>query len=340
MPVLCRINTTTRALDVTPKEPQLVARSPNHAFIIEEKANPWQTEHAALSYTLGKVRYRILALPLVVLTAVLTLVACARQAPGTAGSPVRIRQVLFDEAHHNVHTAGGRYKPFVDLIDPAGYVVTPNTAPFTTESLQGYDLLVIANARSGGAEVPIEERGRPAFTDAEANAVREWVRGGGALLLITDHYPIGGAAQTLADRFGVTMSNAFTEDPEHQRNSPVEIVFTRKEEMIAEHPITRGVKKIVTFGGQSLHGPTESVSLLRLSPTAMDRLPDGRRIPAEGRSQALALPFGNGRVVVLGEAAMLTSQEFEGGTMGFTVPGYDNRQFALNVVRWLTGDLR
>lgn len=264
--------------------------------------------------------------------------ACA-SAPRTPDRPA-VRQVLFDEAHHNVHTAGGRYKPFVDLIDPEGYVVTPNTAPFTTESLQGYDLLVIASARSGGAEVPLEERGRPAFTDAEADAVREWVRGGGALLLITDHYPIGGGAQTLADRFGITMSNAFTEDSEHQRLSPVEIVFTRKEEMIAEHPTTRGVKKIVTFGGQSLHGPMESVSLLRLSPTAMDRLPDGRRIPAEGRSQALALPFGNGRVVVLAEAAMLTTQEDQAGTIGFTVSGYDNRQFALNVVRWLTGDLR
>jgi hypothetical protein len=298
-----------------------------------------ETDSAGLSYTLDEVRYRILTPTLVVLTAVLTMWACARQAPRTVRPTVR--QVLFDEAHHNVHTAGGRYKPFVDLIDPEGYVVTPNTAPFTTESLQGYDLLVIANARSGGAEVPLEERGRPAFTNAEADAVREWVRGGGALLLITDHYPIGGAAQTLADRFGITMSNAFTEDSEHQRLSPVEIVFTRKEELIAEHPITRGVKKIVTFGGQSLHGPpVESVNLLRLSPTAMDRLPDGRRIPAEGRSQALALPFGNGRVVVLGEAAMLTTQEDQEGTIGFTVPGYDNRQFALNVVRWLTGDLR
>lgn len=276
---------------------------------------------------------------LVLLTAVLIAGGCARQAPRTAHPA--IRQVLFDEAHHNVHTAGGRYKPFVDLIDPEGYVVTPNTAPFTTESLQGYDLLVIANARSGGAELTVEERGRPAFTDAEADAVREWVRGGGGLLLITDHYPIGGAAQTLADRFGITMSNAFTEDPEHQRLSPVEIVFTRKDDMLAEHPITHGVKKIVTFGGQSLHGPlVESVNLLKLSPTAMDRLPDGRRIPAEGRSQALALPFGNGRVVALGEAAMLTVQEDETGTIGFTVPGYDNRQFALNVVRWLTGDLR
>lgn len=265
------------------------------------------------------------------------LAACAR-APRTPDHPA-VRQVLFDEAHHNVHTASGRYKPFVDLIEPVGYAVTPNTAPLTTEALQGYDLLVIASARSGGPEIPLEERGKPAFTDAEADAVREWVRGGGALLLITDHYPIGGAAQTLADRFGITLSNAFTEDPEHQRLSPMEIVFTRKEELIADHPITHRLKKIVTFGGESLHGPLESVNLLKLSATAMDRMPDGKRIPAEGRSQALALPFGNGRVVVLGEAAMLTVQDDPSGTIGYTVSGFDNRQFALNVVRWLTGDL-
>jgi hypothetical protein len=273
-----------------------------------------------------------------VLAAGLTIWACARPAPKTARP--RIHQALFDEAHHNVHTAAGRYKPFVDLIAPEGYVVTPNTAPFTPESLEVYDLLVIASPRSAGPEAPLEARGRPAFTEAEARAVQEWVRGGGGLLLVTDHYPVGGAAQILADRFGITMSNAFTEDPEHQRLTPMEIVYNRKEGLIGEHPVTRGIKKIITFGGQSLHGPLESANLLRLGPHAMDRLPDGRRIPADGRSQALALPYDNGRVVVLGEAAMLTIQENETGTIGFTVPGYDNRQFALNVVRWLTGDLQ
>jgi len=133
----------------------------------------------------------------VLVLTILTILACARQAPKTARP--RIHQVLFDEAHHNVHTAAGRYKPFVDLIAPEGYVVTPNTAPFTPESLEGYDLLVIANPRGAGPEAPLEARGRPAFTDAETRAVQEWVPGGGGLLLVTDHYPIGGAAQVLAD---------------------------------------------------------------------------------------------------------------------------------------------
>ena len=54
--------------------------------------------------------------------------------------------VLFDEAHHNFHTAGGRYKPFAELIASDGYQVIPNREKFSREVLQKGDILVIANA--------------------------------------------------------------------------------------------------------------------------------------------------------------------------------------------------
>jgi hypothetical protein len=49
-----------------------------------------------------------------------------------------------------------------------------------------------------------------------------------------------------------------------------------------------------------------------------------------------------GRVVVLGEAAMLSAQvaRLPDGSeikMGMNVAGNDNRQFALNVLHWLSG---
>jgi hypothetical protein len=101
-----------------------------------------------------------------VLTAVL---GCASAPPAPAG-----RWVLFDEAHHNVHTASGRYRPCVELVTAAGYQVTPNSSPFSAATLRGYDLVVIANARHAGPEAPLAERGRPAFTGAEADAVHDW----------------------------------------------------------------------------------------------------------------------------------------------------------------------
>jgi hypothetical protein len=47
-------------------------------------------------------------------------------------------------------------------------------------------ILVIANAR-GSASGPMQDRGKPAFTVEENDAVQAWVRGGGALLLIAGH---------------------------------------------------------------------------------------------------------------------------------------------------------
>ena len=45
--------------------------------------------------------------------------------------------------------------------------------------------------------------------------VSDWVKSGGALLLIADHAPFGGAAAALASRFGVDMSKGYTFDPEN-----------------------------------------------------------------------------------------------------------------------------
>src|SRR4029077_15358609 len=84
-------------------------------------------------------------------------------------------KVLFDEAHHNFHTAAGRYKPFADLITSDGYRITPNTQKFSANVLKGYRVLVISNAL-GAAQIADATASNPAFTDAECDAVLEWVR--------------------------------------------------------------------------------------------------------------------------------------------------------------------
>ena len=61
-------------------------------------------------------------------------------------------------------------------------------------------------------------------------------------------------------------------------------------------------------------------------------------ISAAGRAQGLAFAFGKGRVIVMGEAGMLSAQLAGPNRikMGMNYPGLDNRQLALNIVRWLT----
>ena len=51
--------------------------------------------------------------------------------------------------------------------------------------------------------------------------------------------------------------------------------------------------------------------------------------------------YGSGRVVVLGEAAMLSAQiDAEGRAFGMNYPNIDNRQFALNIMHWLSSLLK
>jgi hypothetical protein len=259
-------------------------------------------------------------------------------------------RVMFDEAHHNFHTTEGRYKPFVDLLLNDGYRVIRNRQPFTKTSLSSYKILVISNAL-GAEEDDDEGAADSAFTEEECLAVQEWVKSGGALLLIADHAPFGGAAATLASRFGVDMSKGYTFDPQNSvAGSPSHLIFSRENKLLASHPITEGrnekerVNELRSFTGQSLKGPDGSVGILNLSDTATDS-PDFQAqtsTPATGRSQAVALRFGKGRVVVQGEAAMLSAQiaGAEKRQMGMNVPGYDNKQYALNLMHWLSGVLR
>ena len=248
--------------------------------------------------------------------------------------------VLFDEAHQNFHTASGRYKVFADLITNDGVRVTPNREPFTPELLAKYDLLVIANAPATSEESP------SAFTPAECDAAENWVRNGGALLLITDHEPFGSGSAELGKRFGVNMSLMVSVDPKNETKNG--LLFSRDKNLLGDHPILIGrdpserINRVLTFTGQSLNGPPGSVQLLKFSDTAMDMGfgRDRKNVSAAGRAQGIAFKFGKGRVVVMGEAGDLSAQIYGADPleqMGMNVPGCDNRQMALNIVHWLTG---
>jgi len=267
-------------------------------------------------------------------------------------------KVLFDEAHRNIHTTGGLYKPFVDLIKNDGYQVTASKDVFSQKTLDGFSVLVIANALGAN-----EANDNSAFSDAECDAVRDWVQSGGSLLLITDHAPTGAAAENLAKRFGVEMSKGMAEDAKNHDNpsgDTSQLVFSRENGLLLEHPITQGrdanerVNKVMSFTGQSLRTLENGTAFLKLGDSAINRAATvtveksggdtrvlinyGEPTPAKDYAQAVALQFGKGRIVILGEAAMLTAQ-VDGKTkkpFGMNLQGIDNRQLALNIVHWLS----
>ncbi|MEW6737767.1 MAG: DUF4350 domain-containing protein [Acidobacteriota bacterium] len=257
--------------------------------------------------------------------------------------------VCIDAAHNNFHTAEGLYQPFATLISNDGYRVVSNQQAFNREALARCDLLVIANAL--GAWYPfIPGADRPAFSEAECDAVRDWAMSGGALLLVADHAPAGAAAERLASRFGIEMSKGYLFDTTHAERAPDAqdswVVYSRENGLLAEHEITKGrndnekINRVTSFTGQSLKCKENCAAILKLTESAGDYDPQtGKEIPATNRAQAVALYYGKGRVVVLGEAAMITAQVTGDGHIKFGMQrsGNDNKQFALNIMHWLSG---
>jgi hypothetical protein len=298
-------------------------------------------------------------------TMTIVVAACAGQvaddsyvpsvaAPAYAGASAP--GVCVDRAHNNAHTSDGLYAPFARLLAADGYRVRALDARLDHGVPNDCAVLVTVNPAGWrrpklfGLNLPTQSKGRreaPAFTAREIDSVGAWVRRGGAMLLIADHYPFGSAAASLGAAFGVDMSQGFTEaaNVEPGAHDRGQLLFSRDNGLLGDHPITRGrnaserVTRVVTYTGQSIAAPG-ATPLLVLGDSAVDYVPPAPNFtarPATGRLQGLALDVGRGRVVVLGEAAELTAQVSDRGTrFGMQVPGNDNARFALNILHWLT----
>jgi hypothetical protein len=258
--------------------------------------------------------------------------------------------VLIDEGHYNFHTASGRYEPFARLVRADGYVVKSSSGKFSPASLKAARILVIANALN---EVNNRHWVLPtpsAFTAEEIAAVKAWVEGGGSLLLIADHMPFGGAAESLATALGFGFNNAYALDPSQDR--PGVIVFRRSDNSLRDHAILRGrselerIDSIASFTGQAFHADS-AAPLMVMRSTVMSFKPETAgqiddhtpRIAVGGWYQGATRLMGKGRVAAFGEAAMFSAQiSGRGATMGMNAPkALQNAQFALNVLHWLSG---
>ena len=273
--------------------------------------------------------------------------------------------IQLDAAHGSVQTIGGRYSGFAALVRADGYRIRAGEQKLDQPgALDGVDVLVISNAVRPADGSP------DAFTPAEIAALDAWVRAGGSLLLAADHAPYGSANETLGRALGVGMGKGYAFRFENGRITS-QMTFSSQAGTLGDHPILRGrdasetVSRVRSFTGQSLSGPPGSTVLMALRPddheaanvqvlgqinSRVEGDPSIRdavlvelarpALPAQG----LAFEHGRGRVVVLGEAGMLTAQVVkfpadsgrEDMVFGLQTPGHDDQQFALNLLHWLS----
>jgi len=218
--------------------------------------------------------------------------------------------VCIDEAHFNLHTAGGIYSPFAELLRGDGYRVTRFRSGFTTEALKDCEILLIANAAAEanavGFDAPQSNWAYPhasTFTRKEIDEIIVWIRGGGALFLIADHAPWPAAVSDLALLLGVVMLDVYTYSSKEARATGMVVFGAVLEEgwrelaqqydqpfeffepiltnrgTLARHPVTEGrnseerIGSVVTFSGQAFYASEEWEPILVFGANAVSQVP-------------------------------------------------------------------
>jgi len=246
------------------------------------------------------------------------------------------------------------------LLRHDGYAVEANKEKFTVEILERCRVIVISNA-----QLDLDEWGEypyptpSGFTEEEIQAVQNWVRQGGSLLLLADHMPLAGVAAKLASAFGVEFYDGFavagfTDAAGRDAAFGIPTIFSVEAQTLLPHPIRQGrseqesVTSIRSFTGQAFQVPESAQSLMVLPDDFVLLLPerawefrtDTKIIPVGGWSQGAVMPFGSGRAAFFGEAAMFSAQITDGNPSGMNAPlAEQNFQFVLNVMHWLSGIL-
>ena len=258
--------------------------------------------------------------------------------------------IYIDEAHNNFHTLERRYAPFAIVLKKDGYQLFANQSQFLKAQLDKMKILVVANALN---KKNIEDWSLPtpsAFSEAEIQAVVDWVKKGGSLFLIADHMPMPGAAESLAAEFGFKFYNGFAQ----HRSKRGSDIYSVKNNNLKMNKITRGrnqsekIDSVATFTGQAFQIPKnaqpilvfDSNYIMRLPKTAWEFNDNTKQIEIAGFCQGAILKFGKGKVAVFGEAAMFTAQLSGNNKFGLSAPeASQNLQFLLNIIHWLDGIL-
>ena len=260
--------------------------------------------------------------------------------------------VLFDAGHFNFIVHMGLANPLIDVATADGYRVTVDSMKFTKPYLANYKMIVIFPAMPFKFGSKKQVTNEITFTSDELNALHDWVKKGGSLLMFSEHAPIDKSVTPLFNKFGIQLSigivvdSIYHDSSSKATNKESLLMFTRNNGLLNPNdPITKGerkgeeINKIMTYGGGGLKGAGYT-NIFKLSPSSTIKKYSGSEPSGTADSQALAGKFGKGKVVALGDCngftAMYVMQGSTKLSAGMQVAEYDWKQFALNTFHWLT----
>jgi hypothetical protein len=148
----------------------------------------------------------------------------------------KVARILFDESHSEAwtirrelaermqpaHPEDSSYALAAEALANRDFDVAPNAErPLTRETLAAADVLVIAHPSDARWEATTNS-GTPRLADRELDAIEEFVRGGGGLIVLgeTEQAKYGNNLNDLLSRFGIEVANCTVQDYEHHVSAP------------------------------------------------------------------------------------------------------------------------
>lgn len=255
-------------------------------------------------------------------------------------------KVLIDGGHHNFFIQRSLMNPFIDLIKSDGYNPQIDSLPITKKHLSTYNIVVLNPAYPFDYGTKKELGDLKAYSKEEIDHIYNYVNKGGSLLILTEKSPMINAMEPLLNKFGITATYGTIADTLHQDKQFGKNVihYSRENGMLTvNHPILKGrnaseeINHIVMITGSAFKGK-DYINILPTS-SAAQMGNAGVFTPVEqGSSVGLAGKVGKGKLVILSDTEIFIAMLFgkDKVKVGMQMPNYDLKQFALNIMHWLS----
>ncbi len=257
----------------------------------------------------------------------------------------KVARVLFDESHSEAwtirrdraeemqpaHPEDSSYATAAEHLAGRDFEVLPNEdRPLTRDTLAGADVLVIAHPSDPKWEATVSSR-PPRLSDAELDAIEEFVRGGGGLIALgeTEQDKYGNNLNDLLARFGIEVEHRTVQDYRHFHSAPSWVLAElRGRPTTWRAPPTAGAQTAIR---RSTCSPASSSACFYRTGTLA--LHNGghviaRTFPTASPPRAplaAVVEHGDGRVVVLADSDLFGDD---------CIGELDNEPLWLNLVYW------
>ncbi|MFX1260467.1 MAG: hypothetical protein ACFFAZ_00125 [Promethearchaeota archaeon] len=222
----------------------------------------------------------------------------------------RRKLVLFDQTQNERGRLDTTYSELAKLLQDSDIDVEPYTEfMILAKNLENADVIVFG--------CPNSSKLRP----AEIDVLKRYVKSGGGLMLLSlsggDRGLMNNMSQ-VSKGFGISFENTAVRDERNNAGLPTMPIISN----VLSHPVTEDVQDILVPSGCTLNVTAKATTIASTSDTAD---PPNKPVIAIAES-------GKGRVICVGS--------YEVFRKGGGIKHQSNRTFAVNAIRWLSGEIR